>query len=104
MATVPPQINDQGILSTTTNLAYTAPTKYYSQVSFLFNCAAAYDITINMTRAIAGNTITFYSLTLDPGDTVETAPYMLFPGDTIEVVTTTSNVTYAMTVGNLLLQ
>ena len=101
MATVPPQINDQGILSTTSNLTYTPPNKYLSQVSFLFNCATAYDITVNMTRATPGNTITYYSITLDPGDTVETVPYVLFYGDTIEIVTTTPNVSYAMTIGNI---
>jgi hypothetical protein len=101
MATVPKQINDQGILSTSSNLTYTAPTKYLSQVSFLFNCPTAYDITVNLTRVIAGTTITMYSLTLDPGDTVETVPYTLFQGDSIEIVTTTSGVNYAMTVGNI---
>ena len=101
MATVPPQLYRQGILDVANNLTQTAPPRYLSQVSLLFNSPGGYDITINITRASVGNTVTLYTLNLDPGDTVETAPYALFPGDIIEVVTTATNVTYSMTVGNI---
>ena len=103
MATVPPLVYRQGILDPLNNLTQTCPAKYREQVSMIFNSPGGYDISINITRASVGNTVTLYTLTLDPGDTVETVPYQLYPGDIIEVVTTASNVTYLMTVGNILL-
>jgi hypothetical protein len=104
MATLPFQQFRQGVLDVANPLVFTAPNKYQCTVAFSFNNPAAYDITVNIVRNSPASTIQLYSLSLDPGDTVETSPYGLFQYDRIEVSTTTAGTTYTMSIGNTLAQ
>jgi hypothetical protein len=91
----------QGTLSTSTSTVFTSPVGYMCRVIVRFNNPLAYDVTMNITRVTDTNppsTLQLYSLTLDPGDTVEDSGYLLYPGDSIDISTTTAGTNYFMNV------
>jgi hypothetical protein len=101
MATIYPQRFLQGTLDGVNNLVLPAPFKYDMQVTFLFRNDVAYDLVVTVNRLnprYPPSTAQLYSLTLDPGDTVETGSIMLFEYDSIEISTTTPGTTYAVSV------
>ena len=104
MATVPRQRFFQGVLDVANPLVFTAPYNYQCVLSLLFNNPGAYNVAVNVIRQNSmypPSNAQVYSLTLDPGDTVETGEFLLFPTDSIEVTTTIPGTTYAMSVGTL---
>lgn len=100
MATIPANQFKQGTIDVVNGLVVTAPNKVLSQVAFSFNNPVAYDITLSLTRHASGSTIQMYSLTLEAGDTVETAPYVLMPYDSITVTASVAGTTYMASIGN----
>jgi hypothetical protein len=104
MATIPRQRFFQGVLTVGSPLAFTAPNGYQCVLSLLLNNPGAYNVAVNVIRQnpmYPSSNAQVYSLTLDPGDTVETGEFLLFPSDSIEISTTTPGTTYAMSVGTL---
>lgn len=91
----------QGTLSTGSNSLLIAPVGYTCLINLRFNNPIAYDITLNVTRAhntSIPSTLQCYSLTLDPGDTVQDGGYILYPGDEISVNTLTAGTNYFLTI------
>ena len=87
----------QGTLSIGSNTIITCPNFYNCKVTLRFNNPVAYDITLSITRAATSftpGTLQCYSLTLDPGDTVEDQGYSLSRGDSIVVDTTVAGTNY----------
>jgi hypothetical protein len=104
MATIPRQRFFQGVLDVVNPLVFTAPSNYQCVVSLLLNNSVAYNVAVDIIRQnpmYPNSTAQIYSLTLDPGDTVETGEFLLFPTDSIEVTTTIPGTTYAMAVGSI---
>lgn len=101
MATIPEKQNIQGTLSVGTNSLISAPYKYRTFVSIVFNNPVAYDITLTVSRSNQGSSLQAYSLTLDPGDTLNDSGYELDPYDSIVVDTTTAGTNYFMSVTNV---
>jgi hypothetical protein len=78
----------------------TCPVGYNCNIYLRFNNPAAYDITLSITRgpnSTTPGTVQCYSLTLDPGDTVEDQGYALAAGDAITVDTTVAGTNYFIT-------
>jgi len=87
----------QGTLLPGATTLLTAPQGYMCHIKLRFNNPAAYDITVNITRVtdtVPPSTLQCYSLTLNPGDTLEDDGYTLYPDDSIEVVTAAANTNY----------
>ena len=101
MATIPEKQNIQGTLSVGTNSLISAPNKYRTLVSLVFNNPAAYDITLTINRASPSSSLQAYSLTLDAGDTLNDSGYELDPYDSIVVDTATAGTNYFMSITNI---
>jgi hypothetical protein len=90
----------QGTLSIGSNILITCPNFFNCRITLRFNNPIAYDVTLNITRgstSLTPGTLQCYSLTLDPGDTVEDQGYLLARGDSIVVDTTTAGTNYFIT-------
>lgn len=91
-------IAQEGILSIGSNDVYVCPAKTFVTITKVtFNCAAAYDLVVEIYRSSTGLTNTIYDFTLNAGDTIfDGSVYTLDEGDKFIATTSTANVNYSI--------